>query len=314
MSIARRTTPLWGVVILALAVMFLARSLDLIPAGIFDLIVRSWPGLLVLLGLWLLLRDRVPYGGLIALLASAGLIGVVAVAAFTGRAAEQRDDTRQLIEQALPVNTTLLRVRVETLATDVELLRSLDTSALVVGEFVGSSENSIALEVEEPGDGSVTLALREVQASPFPMLEAVGRGTLRLELPPNIPLDIAFAGSDGSATLNVNGLDLERLNVTVGRGDVVVTMPAYQPRLSPVGGLNGTIATNGGDVTIFIPAEVAARLELNRFGSGIEPQYDANIYNYLVGDVLEARSIEIADIVVRYAVTAPRGRIRVEVP
>jgi predicted nucleotidyltransferase len=55
-------------------------------------------------------------------------------------------------------------------------------------------------------------------------------------------------------------------------------------------------------------------LELNRFGSGIDPVFDANVYNYLVGDVLEARTIETADIVVRYTITAPRGRIRVEVP
>ena len=31
---------------------------------------------------------------------------------------------------------------------------------------------------------------------------------------------------------------------------------------------------------------------MNRAGSGIDPQFDAGIYNYLVGDVLEAKGID----------------------
>jgi hypothetical protein len=34
----------------------------------------------------------------------------------------------------------------------------------------------------------------------------------------------------------------------------------------------------------------------------------------LVGDVLEARTIDTAGIVLHYSLTVPRGRIRVEVP
>jgi hypothetical protein len=55
-------------------------------------------------------------------------------------------------------------------------------------------------------------------------------------------------------------------------------------------------------------------MELDRENSGIQPQYDPNVYNYLVGDILEARNINTAQIILRYALHVPRGRIRVEVP
>lgn len=314
MRVQRRTNLLWGLVLLALAVVLVARALGYIPNGVFDLILRAWPALLVLAGLTFLLRGRLPFGSAIALVISGLIVVGVATAAYSGRAALQVDDYRQPIEQPLNPDVTLLRLRVQTLATDVEFLRSLSDTA-VTGEFVGSAESRVEVGFEAvAGDNSATLILNEVQPGGFPMLESVGRGTLRLELPAGVPLDVDFAGSEGDVVLNMNGLDLERMNVFVRRGDVIATLPEYQPVLSDAEGSQGTLTTREGDLALLIPPAVAARLELNREGSGIEPQYNANVYNYLVGDVLEARTIESADMVVRYTLTVPRGRIRIEVP
>jgi hypothetical protein len=315
MKVQRRTNPMWGVVLLALAGVLTARALGYIPAGVFDLILRAWPALLVLAGLSFLLRRRLPLGGLIALVLTVVIVAGVAAAAYSGRASQQRSDYQQLIEQPLNGDITLLRLRVETLATGLELITSATSDSVVSGEFIGSAESRLDMNYEpDAADNSATLTLREVQPSGFPSLESVGRGTLRLEIPPGTPVDLDFTGGDGSVVLNMDGLDLERLNVFVTRGDLVVTLPGYQPVLSGDEGTQGTLTTRDGDLAIFIPLEVAARLELNREGSGIEPQYDANIYNYLVGDVLEARAIETANVVVRYTLTVPRGLIRIEVP
>ncbi|MCI0352671.1 MAG: DUF5668 domain-containing protein, partial [Acidobacteriales bacterium] len=302
MRIQRRTNPLWGLVIVALSAVLVARALGYIPAGVFDLILRAWPALLVLAGLSFLLRNRLPLGGGIALIISGVIVVGLATAAYSGRAAQQRNDYRQTIDQPLS-GVTLLRLRVEGLTTGVEFLPSLSNIPSVTGEFAGSAESRLEVNYEQAADNSATLTLREVQPGGFPMLESVGRGTLRVELPPDLPVDLDFTGREGDVILNLAGLELERLNVFVTRGDVVITLPEYQPVLSDEGGSNGTMTTRDGDLAIFIPSQVAARLELNREGSGIEPQYDANIYNYLVGDVLEARVIEGADVVVRYTLT-----------
>ena len=201
----------------------------------------------------------------------------------------------------------------QTLSTDVDVLGTLTSD--VSGEFVGSSDNRIELSYTEGSDSSATLTLHEVRESgDFPMLATMGRGKLHLELPPNVPLDVEFVGQDGNAVLNMGGTALERLNVTSVHGDVLVTVPEYQPLLSQAQDTLGTITVSDGNLAMFIPTAVGARLELDRAGSGIQPQYDSNVYNYLVGDILEARNINTAQIVVHYTLRVPHGRIRVEVP
>src|SRR5689334_13218894 len=99
--IRRRTNLLWGIVVLALALLLLARSLGAIPDGMFDMIMRAWPALLLLAGLSFLLRERVPFGQIIALLLSAIVAVIIVSQAYTTRASQQRADNHQSISQPL---------------------------------------------------------------------------------------------------------------------------------------------------------------------------------------------------------------------
>ncbi len=309
----RQTNLLWGLVILALALFVLLRALGIIPEGMVDLIVRAWPALLLLGGLSILLRNRVRFGSLIALVFSVVVAAGIITSAYSSRATQQSTDFTQPISQSLGSGLTLLRLRIQTLATDVDLLGTLTSE--VSGEFVGSSDNHIEINYSELADNSATLTINEVRESgDFPMLETMGRGRLHLELPPNVPIDVEFVGQDGSVVLNMGGTALERLNVTAVRGDAVITLPNYSPLLSQPGESLGTLTISDGDLALFIPTAVGARLELDRGGSGVQPQYDANLYNYLVGDILEARNINTASVVTNYTLRVPRGLIRVEVP
>jgi hypothetical protein len=313
MRTQRRTDFVWGLVLLALALLLVLHALQIIPAGVYDVVTRAWPALLVLAGLSIILRPRVTFGSGIALILSAALVGGVATVAFSTRATQQRDDYQQAIQQQVGSEVTLLRLHVATQTTNVELLPTLATGRVISGEFVGSSESSVELTYDEQG-ALATLSLGEKQASQFPLLENVGRGALRLELPAGLPLDVELTGVNGTINLNMSGLAVERMNLDLQTGNALVTLSPYKPLGSEPSESLGTLAVRNGDITLFIPPEVAARLELNRAGSGIEPVYNAQVYNYLVGDVLEARTIDTAEIVLRYIVTAPHGRIRVEVP
>ncbi len=309
----RRTNLLWGLVVLAIALIVMARALGLIADGAADLIVRMAPVLLVLLGLSLLLRKRLPFADVIALLACAVLVAVIASSAYSTRATQQRDDNHQAIAQTLSPNLNLLRLRVQTLSTDVDVLGTLTSD--ISGEFVGSIDNHIETSYTEAADNTATLTLREVsEFGGFPMLETMGRGTLHLELPPNVPLDLEYVGQDGSVVLNMGATALEHLNVTAIKGDAVITLPEYDPLFSQPDDSLGTLTVGNGNLALFIPPNVGARLELDRGGSGIQPQYDPNVYNYLVGDILEARNINTAPIVAHYSINVPHGLIRIEVP
>jgi multidrug transporter EmrE-like cation transporter len=312
MTAKRRTNLLAGVVALAAAVFVLLNALGAIPPGIADAVVRASPAVLVMAGIAILLQDRVRFSGVIALVIALALAGGVAAVAFSSRQNELRDDTRQPISQLIPADITLLRVNASVLSTDVDVFSSADPATGVSGEFLGAIDNRIDVTFVAESDNSGTLTLTEIQANSFPLLTSVGRSTLALNLPQGIPLDFQLTALNGDAVLNMNTLSLERVNVDSQAGDLVITLPDYTPTLVAPGEVNGTIAAMNGAITLFIPPTVSARLELNRDGSGIEPQYDAARYNYLVGDVLEARDIGSAQAVVRYIVTAPRGQIRIE--
>jgi hypothetical protein len=313
MRVTRRTNLLWGLLAVAGAAILLLNTLNLLPPGLADLLARGWPALLVIIGLGIFLRDRVRFGSVIALLVGLILTGALAAVSFSTRATQLRDDNQIPISQAISPAITLLRVEVDTLATDVEIVRSLDSGRLVGGLFSGSAESNLLVEFTDNGDTTALLTVREARPNTFPLLSAVGRGQLRLELPTDLPLDVNFNGAQGAISLNMSGLALERLNMDVQAGAALVTLPDYDPRGSPDDATLGTLIARQGDITIFVPPEVGARLELNRGGSGIRPEFDPNIYNLLdIGEgVLEARNFDQAAIKLRYIITAPRGQIGV---
>lgn len=311
MKIKRRTNPVWGLAALAVGAAALLRALDVLPAGLYDIAVRAWPALLVLAGLSVLLRERVRFGSFIALALSLALVGGVAALAFSSRATQQREEYRQPISQPIAPGINLLRVRVVALATSVEVLRALDARR-VSGEFVGSAESVLRAEFVENGDGTANLTISETQSSPFPLLEAVGRGRLVLQLPADLPLDVDLSTAQGPVTLDLGGLALERLNLRLESGDAVVTLPEYQPIGTQGGDSLGAFVAQNGDITVRVPATVAARLSINQGVSGLEPAYDRSVYILSVEGVLEPRGFDTAAIRVNYAVIAPRGQILIE--
>lgn len=310
MKVQRRTNLLWGVVFLGAAILLLLGTLGVLPAGIADLVARSWPVVLVLVGLSIFLRERVPFGSFIALVLCAGLVAGVTVAGFSSRATQERNDYQQVIDQPVGDAINLLRLQVRTLATDVELVRALDGDGMT-GQFEGSSESQVEVVYIAGDDNTATLTVTETRPNPFPLLEAMGRGRLTLELPPDLPLDVDFNAADGAVSLNMSGLALERLNLDLTKGDALITLPEYQPLGSPADAVLGALAAREGEISVYVPPGVAARFELNRGGSGQEPQYDGTLYNYLVGDILEARNFDAGTIKLRYVITAPRGLITV---
>ncbi len=311
MRVPRRTNLLFGLIVLAAAIVFLLGTLDVIPSGIADLINRSWPVVLVLFGLGIFFRDRVRLGSLIALVIGGLLVGGMAATAFSSRATGQRTDYTAPISQSVADGINLVRVSVQTLATDVEIVRSLDTR-IVTGEFVGSSESLLQTTYVEGDDNTANLTITETQPNQFPLLDRMGRGRFRLELPANVAVDVDFKGADGTLSLNMSGLALERLNMDLTKGNALVTIPDYQPLGARGDASLGTFVVREGDITVFVPPTVATRFELNRGGSGLEPRFNTLDFNYLVGDILEARNFDSAEIKLRYAITAPRGQIAIE--
>ncbi len=307
----RRRNLLWGGIALAVSLAVLANSLEVIPAGLYDILVRSLPALLILFGLSVLLRKRVPLADLAALLLTGLVVAAIAATAFTTRATQQRSDHVETIRQAVGADVTLLALSLDVLATDVEIRLIPSVSASIAGEFVGSLESMLNVVYTEEAQGRAVLTITETRPNPFPNLEAVGRGELALELPSELAVDLVVNGQQGLATLDLTGIALERLTLNWQQGDAVVTLPEYQPRSPNAEEQPGQLNVRDGDLSVLIPDAVGASFRIVR-GSGVEPVFDETVYFRPFGDTLETRGFQDFDITIRYQLDVPSGSIRVE--
>ncbi|MBC8098613.1 MAG: hypothetical protein H7Y11_04165 [Armatimonadetes bacterium] len=307
----QRRNVLWGVIAAGVAAAWLLLTLEVLPPGIADVLGRAWSAVLVLLGFSLLLRNRLPLSGVIAIVLTGVLVAGVAVTAYSTRAGQPRDDLVQPIQQRVGAGVSLMQVNLALLTTTLEI--ELAPPASIEGEFIGSQQSSVTVDYIEDNAGRAVLTITETKPEGLPPLEAVGRGALRLTLPPDVPLDIAFTGVAGNATLNLGGMAVERLNLDLQSGDALVTLPEYEPRSQSVRDDPGTLRARSGNLTLFIPANVAAQLELET-GSRSAPQFDSTRYDYIGGALLQDRRYATSDVAIKlaYVVAAPAGALTIE--
>ena len=65
---------------------------------------------------------------------------------------------------------------------------------------------------------------------------------------------------DGNVTLSLGDSDLERMTLTITKGDGVVALPNYEPISLKSEELPSEFIISGGDLTLLIPSGVDARL------------------------------------------------------
>ncbi len=315
-----------GLGFLAAAVIVLLGTLDALPAGLIDIARRSWPALLVLVGLDTLLRYRVHrVSGLVALGLSAVLIVGAASFAYNSRLDQKRTENQVAIIApnqdehdlaAISPEVTTLQIDLRTLDTDVVVSVLDEDERVIRGEFVGGSNSTLELLYEESGS-LATFRIIETYASDFPALDAVGRADLRLQIPRDLALGMAFEGDRGTANFDMAALNLERLDLTLASGDALVTLPAYQPLSPSVQERPGIWTIRDGSLTVTVPEAVGARFLIAR-SRNREPvagqTYDDLRYRVELGGddyVLIARQFDNAAIQVTYRVDVSGGALRI---
>jgi phage shock protein PspC (stress-responsive transcriptional regulator) len=318
---------LLGLIVLAVPLLFLLRNLELLPAGMADIALRSWPAILIFLGLSIVLRYRVPFGSVLALIISLGLVGGLSYYAFNSRvdspANNQRivlaipnEDEHQLAEMSASVN--LLAIDINTRDTDVTISVAEDDTRVIRGEFVGSQNNEIASQYKE--DGSIaSMSINELALSEFPGLEDMGRGGLTVRIPGDIAVGITFRGQRAQAlSFDLAALNLEQLIFQVDEGNVLVVLPEYKALSPSVQESNGHWQVMNGDLRVQVPDTVGARFLLER-GVNREPRagqtFDDLLYRVeLEGNdyILVARQFDSQEIKVNYRIDVPAGSLRIE--
>lgn len=309
----RRTYLAWGVIPVGVAVALWLDALAIIPPGLSDLLARAWPGLLVLVGLLLLLRGRLPLGGVVAFALAGLLVAGVATFAYTSRAGQERTENQVEIAQTIGDAATLLVVNVVLGDTDFTLRRSTEARR-ISGTYTGSPESDIITTYDDDFDLTVEYTIEQTRPAQFPMLTGVGRGRMVLDVPADIAVAINVVVDDGLVTLNAGDLQLERLTLDVQRGDAAVTLPAYQPLSLSAAERPGSLVVERGNLTLLTPNEIDVRVAFDRRGSGTPVQYDAAYIDQRDDvDGILRREVESADVRLFFDVVIPRGQLRLDV-
>lgn len=313
----RRGNIMLGLVALVLAIVLLLLNLGQLPVGIADVVGRAWPGVLVVVGLSILLRDRIALGNWFALGLGALVVAGVALSAYSVRIEQVRTENEVTYTEAVSDAMTTLQINLVTLESDIQVATTDERE--VRASFVGSPASVIEQTFVEDAAGIATFTLQESRPEAFPPLDEIGRGTLRLELPPDLALAVSFASQGGAATFDMNNLDLERLKLLVNTGDVLVTLPDYQPRSPSVVEDPGTLTVRNGDLRVRVPRNVGARFVLDQAQNRqpvLGEDYDDLYYalELRVNEwVLVARDYDDAEVQITYVVSVPNGRFRLDV-
>lgn len=251
-----------------------------LPAGMADTLARAAPAPILLLALRALVRGertgarRALLANLLALGGMAVFVAGVAALAITREDGRLRDaGAGRLIQRALPAELRLLRLELSALASEIIVERALSPLPELSGRYHGGANFRLTLvcngapcpadgRLPAHEDGTADLHIHELQQQAFPPLSARGRGQLRLRLPATAPLDLLIRSRAGPMTLSLSGLQLERLNVELGRGDALVSLPEYAPLATARGDTQGRITLAAGDLTLRLPPGLDGRFPL----------------------------------------------------
>lgn len=314
-----------GLVAVAIPVVFLLRHYEVLQVGAIDVLVRATPAVLVFLGLSIALRYRVRFASWIALLISIALVAGLTSYAFSSRV--DVISTDNVIEVRIPneaeqgsatisADITTLLLNVRTLDTDVTINVS-DSPGVIQAEFVGSNNSGLTVRYSED-NGVASAEIIEYQRTELPLLQDIGRGELRVQIPPDIAFGLVFDGGRSEiVTLDMGELNLERLTFNLDEGDVLVRLPLYQPRSPSVVDSNGEWTVQNGTLRVIAPPDLGLRFAFNRNANAEPSNFDELMVQLLLEGsdfVLASRQYDNLDARMQFRVNISGGNFALESP
>jgi len=229
-----------GLILVVLGILFLLENLGVVSAGIWGIIWRFWPVLIILIGLNILWGRRHP-GAMLAITA------VLLVAVVIAGVLIQRNQGTGMTSFSYPLQAVERSdVTVEFGAGDV-VLGSLPADSLNLVEGAGSQR--VSSDLRTSGSSAI---LRLSTQSNFPFAGSAFR--LEANLTQRIPIELTIKSGASRNNLDLTQLKVTRLRVETGASDVDLKMPAA------AGVVDASVKAGVADISISIPQGVAARI------------------------------------------------------
>lgn len=252
----RRKPSLIGpIILIVIGVLFLLNNFGLLPWGLWELVWRFWPLILILVGLEILIGwSRSSIAATLVL--SLGLLLILGcfLAAIYWGSPERGMETESLVQEMGDVGEATIEI--ELAAGDLSIGSLTDSPNLMEGQFRYRGDGLGVSKTFEVLDGKGRLRPKSRRGTFF---WPFGGGGYRwdIELTPQIPLALSIETGVGKAALDLRGLRVASLDLDVGVGSVNVVFPASAGLT--IAKLDGGV----GDLTLEIPSNVAAMIKVD---------------------------------------------------
>jgi hypothetical protein len=249
-----RVNILGPVLLIAIGVVLLLNTLGILQWSIWLTIVRLWPVLLIAAGLDLLLGRYSAWGSLLAALLVIGvLVGALWLATTNdapGGAGLVAENVQQPLGTAasaeVEFSPAVGRLRLEALPEEANLVQGT--------VYRGRNED---LEQSFQGGTRATFRLKAGDVSWVPFgTWAMDRREWDLGLSPGAALELRAEMGAGEMVLDLTGLHVERLRVSMGLGRAEIRLPA-------TGRFEASVEGAIGQTVIVIPDGLAVRIQAN---------------------------------------------------
>ena len=271
----RRGSILFGLLLVALGVLLLLTTIDVVGIGLWLELVNYWPVLLVLIGVEIILARRFP---LLRVATIATTLVAVIVAAFFSM--PEYDPTQPLhasyVEPLGDVETLqlnaefmggILQLSSHTPAAQpgnglltadfknrpARVVRDLSDEKLTVRLSSSGPDLSYTSEVTHSyKDGKKIRTSRSESRTNFP----VGFADWRLTVSPDVEIEINISSGASDLDLDLRNLNVKKLSIEAGASDIRVLLPTN------AGETHVDIGAGAANVDLIVPQNVAASIEI----------------------------------------------------
>ena len=209
------------VILIGLGILFLLNNLGILPWSVWEMIFRLWPVLIIAAGLEILIGRRSVLGSLVVLVLTLALVvGLLRLfgAGIVGPAA----DTEEIVQALNGATQAEVVIAPAVGALHVGSLPEPDN--LVEGVIHLGSGERLVRDFEVQGE-MATFALRS-EGNFVPFVGSWGdEWVWDLGLSPDVPLELEISLGAGQSDVDLTGLAVSDLKVSMGVGQTTVVLP-----------------------------------------------------------------------------------------
>jgi hypothetical protein len=260
-SLFRRNEIAGPVFMIGLGAVFLLSSLGFIGWGMWDILWRLWPVLLVAVGLEIIIGRRNLWVSsasvILFLVILGGVVWFFGPEQFRGQGL-----TGDQVEQLLG-EVEHAKVVISPSIGDLAVVSLVDSTALIDGEVSIGKNQQVFTNYEVDGSRAY-FEIHSQTAVNFP-------GSISwkwdLGLTDRIPLEVELDMGAGDLNADLSRLTLTNLDISQGVGEVTVA-------LAPKVGYKATISQAIGSVVVEVPLDAGVRIEISRAISSLSMPSD----------------------------------------